>query len=67
MGMTRSVRPKGRHPPWIAALLFIIALCVAPVLAAAEGSAPSSSGFSTGVANPEAPSPHLEKASAATA
>jgi sulfur-oxidizing protein SoxY len=45
MGMTRSVRPKGRHPPWIAALLFIIALCVAPVLAAAEGSAPSSSGL----------------------
>ena len=33
MGMTLTHRRRVRHPPWLAALLFIIALCVAPVLA----------------------------------
>lgn len=34
-----SSRRRARHPPWLAALLFILALCVAPVLAsAADGS-----------------------------
>ena len=38
MGMKTSSRRWVRHPPWLAALLFVLALFVAPVLAAAEGS-----------------------------
>jgi sulfur-oxidizing protein SoxY len=43
MGMTAQLRRRVRHPPWLAALLFVIALCVAPVLARAQSSAPASS------------------------
>jgi sulfur-oxidizing protein SoxY len=39
--MTASSRRRARHPPWLAALLFVIALCVAPVLACAQGSGAS--------------------------
>jgi sulfur-oxidizing protein SoxY len=35
-----------RHPPWLAALLFVIALCVAPVLARAQASGAAPSGGS---------------------
>jgi sulfur-oxidizing protein SoxY len=38
MGMKNPTRRKARHPPWLAALLFVLALCVAPVLAAATAS-----------------------------
>ena len=42
MGMKAHIRR--RHPPWLAALLFLVALCVAPVLAnAAEAERKSSS------------------------
>ncbi len=42
MGMKPRPRRRGRRPPWLAALLFILALCAAPVVAdAAEGSLPS--------------------------
>jgi sulfur-oxidizing protein SoxY len=44
MGMTLQFRRRARHPPWLAALLFVIALCVAPVLARAQSSAPPASG-----------------------
>ena len=38
MGMRRQAR-RSRHPPWVTALLFVIAICAAPALAlAAAGS-----------------------------
>jgi sulfur-oxidizing protein SoxY len=44
MGMTNQSRRKTRHPPWLAALLFIVALCVAPVLAYAGETASTHAG-----------------------
>jgi sulfur-oxidizing protein SoxY len=51
MGMTWAVRRRHRvrHPSWVAVLLFVIALCVAPVLAYAQGSAPQSGSLPSAV------------------
>lgn len=35
MGMRPRARRRSRHSPWVAALLFILALCAAPVVASA--------------------------------
>ncbi|HEV7716839.1 MAG TPA: quinoprotein dehydrogenase-associated SoxYZ-like carrier [Steroidobacteraceae bacterium] len=36
MGMKARARRKPRHPPWLLALLFVLAVCAAPVVAAAD-------------------------------
>lgn len=36
MGMKRQAPPRTRRPPWLAALLFVLALCAAPVVATAQ-------------------------------